>query len=157
MRIRRACETRRSTAAFFGKVRPLTLDAHRGHEPVGRGRARHSVRAVLCVAGKGGCRRRRAGDCSPYLSVHGKPPRSQTASLLYRGTVIRERCRLPVGETAGCQPALRRFMGSGLLQRACARRRESSRAVQPTLVESMDYRKRPGALKLSVAAREQSK
>ena len=37
----------------------------------GRGRARHSVRAVVSAGGNRGCRRRRAEDCSRYLSVHG--------------------------------------------------------------------------------------
>src|SRR6185369_3351382 len=38
----------------------------------------------------------------------------------YRGLVIRNRCPLPVGETAGCQPAPQgRFMGS--LHSFCAR------------------------------------
>jgi hypothetical protein len=33
---------------------------------------------------------------------------AQTGSLLYRGLATRPtpRCRLPVGDTAGCQPAL---------------------------------------------------
>jgi hypothetical protein len=59
-----------SLGMVHGKLRAPTLDAHRGHEPAGRGRARHSVRAVVCAVVKRGWRNRRAQDCSRYLSVH---------------------------------------------------------------------------------------
>ena len=39
-------------------------------------KARQPVRAVLGAVGQRGCRRRRAEDCSPYLSVHGNCERS---------------------------------------------------------------------------------
>jgi len=56
----------------------LLFDTHCDYEPVGRGGARHTVRAVVCRAGDRRCSRRRAEDCSPYLSVHGElqPPTS---------------------------------------------------------------------------------
>jgi hypothetical protein len=48
---------------------------HRYHEPVGRGRARHSVRAVLCVTENRGCTRRRAKTAHPTSFMEVGPPK----------------------------------------------------------------------------------
>ena len=57
------------------------LARHWDDEQGGAGRARHSVRAVLCPFGAGGCKTRRAEDCSPYLSAHGDRPEQRAADV----------------------------------------------------------------------------